>query len=325
MADTMKRFGKGIVPWFNRKLDPLVQILSRGAEPKQLALSGALGITFGIFPICGVTVFLCGMAIAVLRSSCHAPTVMLANFIATPIELSLIILFLRFGELITGGPHFPLTSDALKKVLTGQASREIVRSIFNALLGWLVAAPFIFGILYILFLPCFKVLVRKFSVAPTSPKLPVHSNAEARVKTEMGLKKEVREMLPIIVFKESFSVNDTQCSVCLGDYQAEEKLQQIPSCGHTFHVECIDNWLSTRATCPLCRQSLVSPSSAKDEAESSTTELVLVVQQIDNNRATSEDNLNDDDAGGSPNRNSSQQRHDDDCCSVDQRILNPWH
>nr|XP_017235970.1 PREDICTED: RING-H2 finger protein ATL7-like [Daucus carota subsp. sativus] len=30
---------------------------------------------------------------------------------------------------------------------------------------------------------------------------------------EMGLKKEVREMLPIIVFKESFSVKDTQCSV----------------------------------------------------------------------------------------------------------------
>lgn len=28
--------------------------------------------------------------------------------------------------------------------------------------------------------------------------------------SELGLKKEVRQMLPIIVFKESFSVNDTQ-------------------------------------------------------------------------------------------------------------------
>lgn len=35
----------------------------------------------------GVTVFLCGIAIAVLGPLCHAPTVMLANFIATPIEL----------------------------------------------------------------------------------------------------------------------------------------------------------------------------------------------------------------------------------------------
>lgn len=35
----------------------------------------------------GVTVFLSGMAIAVLGSNCHAPSVMLANFIATPVEL----------------------------------------------------------------------------------------------------------------------------------------------------------------------------------------------------------------------------------------------
>ncbi|KAL3513313.1 hypothetical protein ACH5RR_026030 [Cinchona calisaya] len=173
----------GLVLWLRKTIiHPLLQILRRGAEPKQLSFSAALGITFGVFPICGVTVFLCGMAIALLRSLCHAPTVMLANFVATPIELSLIIFFLRFGEFITGGPHFPLTSDALKKLLTGQASREILRSIFNALLGWLVAAPFILAVLYILFLPCFVILVRKFGAAPTSPKLPLHSSTEARIK-----------------------------------------------------------------------------------------------------------------------------------------------
>lgn len=40
--------------------------------------------------------------------------------------------FLRFGEFITGGPHFPLTSDALKKVFAGQASWEVLQSIFHA-------------------------------------------------------------------------------------------------------------------------------------------------------------------------------------------------
>ncbi|XP_047323729.1 RING-H2 finger protein ATL58-like [Impatiens glandulifera] len=76
-------------------------------------------------------------------------------------------------------------------------------------------------------------------------------------RIELGLKKEVREMLPIIIYKESFSVKDTQCSVCLGDYQSEDRLQQIPACGHTFHMECIDLWLATRTTCPLCRLSLI--------------------------------------------------------------------
>lgn len=39
------------------------------------------------FSLTGVTVFLCGAAIVLLGSLCHAPTVMLANFMATPIEL----------------------------------------------------------------------------------------------------------------------------------------------------------------------------------------------------------------------------------------------
>ncbi|XP_027348459.1 uncharacterized protein LOC113860029 [Abrus precatorius] len=154
----------GITNWFQEKVtDPLLSVVRRGADPKQLAFSAALGITFGVFPICGVTVLLCGMAIALLGSLCHAPTVMLGNFIATPIELSLVVPFLRLGEAIFGGSHFPLTSDALKKVLTGQASREVILSVVHALIGWLVASPFILGVLYVMLLPCFKILIRKFS------------------------------------------------------------------------------------------------------------------------------------------------------------------
>lgn len=36
----------------------------------------------------GVPVLLCGVAFALLGSACHAPTVMLANIIATPAELA---------------------------------------------------------------------------------------------------------------------------------------------------------------------------------------------------------------------------------------------
>ena len=40
--------------------------------------------------------------------------------------------FLRLGEAICGGPHFPLTPDALKKVVTGQASREVLLAVSHA-------------------------------------------------------------------------------------------------------------------------------------------------------------------------------------------------
>ncbi|XP_050251508.1 RING-H2 finger protein ATL7-like isoform X2 [Quercus robur] len=78
-------------------------------------------------------------------------------------------------------------------------------------------------------------------------------------------RKELREMLPIIVYKESFSIRDSQCSVCLVEYQAEDRLQHIPACGHTFHMDCIDYWLATHTTCPLCRLSLVPASKSSTE------------------------------------------------------------
>ncbi|XP_058097559.1 RING-H2 finger protein ATL58-like [Magnolia sinica] len=83
-----------------------------------------------------------------------------------------------------------------------------------------------------------------------------------------GLKKELREMLPIVVFKESFLIRETQCSVCLGDYKANDKLQQIPACGHTFHMDCIDLWLANNTTCPLCRLSLLPATKAASDPPS---------------------------------------------------------
>lgn len=98
---------------------------------------------------------------------------------------------------------------------------------------------------------------------------------------ELGLKKEVREVLPIIVFKESFSVKDTQCSVCLGDYQAEDKLQQIPVCGHTFHMDCIDIWLATHTSCPLCRLSLLASRASDQPTDNQDNETDLSPESPD--------------------------------------------
>lgn len=44
----------------------------------------------------------------------------------------MVIPFLRLGEAICGGPHFPLTPNALKKVVTGQASREVLLAVAHA-------------------------------------------------------------------------------------------------------------------------------------------------------------------------------------------------
>ncbi|RLM92122.1 RING-H2 finger protein ATL44-like [Panicum miliaceum] len=45
----------------------------------------------------------------------------------------------------------------------------------------------------------------------------------------------------------------TECAVCLSELADGEKVRALPSCRHVFHVECVDAWLRSRTTCPVCR------------------------------------------------------------------------
>ncbi|CAN6177925.1 unnamed protein product [Urochloa humidicola] len=46
----------------------------------------------------------------------------------------------------------------------------------------------------------------------------------------------------------------TECAVCLGAIQVGAMVKLLPACGHVYHRDCIDLWLSSRSTCPLCRR-----------------------------------------------------------------------
>ncbi|KAK7360585.1 hypothetical protein VNO77_02592 [Canavalia gladiata] len=46
---------------------------------------------------------------------------------------------------------------------------------------------------------------------------------------------------------------DGTCAVCLGDFEEGEELRTLPKCKHSFHVPCIDKWLYSHSTCPICR------------------------------------------------------------------------
>ncbi|XP_073385199.1 uncharacterized protein [Physcomitrium patens] len=52
-------------------------------------------------------------------------------------------------------------------------------------------------------------------------------------------------------------VDGTECSVCLGEFKVGEVLRILPKCNHPFHIPCIDTWLVTSSTCPLCRVNIV--------------------------------------------------------------------
>ncbi|KAL6975901.1 RING-type E3 ubiquitin transferase [Sarracenia purpurea var. burkii] len=76
-----------------------------------------------------------------------------------------------------------------------------------------------------------------------------------------GLDPSVIAALPIFVFKHAGRNDETEtsgsggveCAVCLSFLEEEEMARLLPNCNHTFHAECIDKWLSSQPTCPICR------------------------------------------------------------------------
>ena len=47
-----------------------------------------------------------------------------------------------------------------------------------------------------------------------------------------------------------------ECAVCLTEFTDNDTLRLIPHCNHVFHPPCIDTWLSSHVTCPVCRANL---------------------------------------------------------------------
>lgn len=62
------------------------------------------------------------------------------------------------------------------------------------------------------------------------------------------------------------------CAVCLEDVRAGEMVRRLPACGHLFHVCCVDTWLRSHRTCPICRCKLPPRSVATKAPDVVTTQ-----------------------------------------------------
>ena len=57
--------------------------------------------------------------------------------------------------------------------------------------------------------------------------------------------------------EEAAEEEDTQCTICLGEYEEGELVTAFPCGGkHRFHKDCLLPWLANKNTCPLCRHPL---------------------------------------------------------------------
>ncbi|KAL1535495.1 RING-H2 finger protein ATL66-like [Salvia divinorum] len=63
--------------------------------------------------------------------------------------------------------------------------------------------------------------------------------------------------LPIVLHNQTESIaSDGECCICLGIFGDGDKVKLLPRCQHCFHSECVDMWLVTHSSCPLCRAAI---------------------------------------------------------------------
>lgn len=62
--------------------------------------------------------------------------------------------------------------------------------------------------------------------------------------------------IPVVVYRSQMNTSATDCPICLGEFREGENMRILPKCKHLFHVKCIDKWLLSHSSCPICRQLL---------------------------------------------------------------------
>ena len=152
---------------------PLLAFLKQGTTPEKLALCVALGMVIGIIPALGVTTVLCALVALVLRL--NQPAIQLVNYLMYPLQLSLVIPFLKAGEYMNTGRSGSLLSASMLLNNARENPLGTISTLWNAtlyaLLLWFVLAPFLAVPAYLIALQVFR-RWRK-ALHPADDNLPV--------------------------------------------------------------------------------------------------------------------------------------------------------
>ena len=126
----------------------IIDWLRQGISPRRLALTLALGFAVGCIPVVGIPTLLCACLALTLRL--NLPAIQMANYVAMPVQLALIVPFVRLGRWLVptqGGPapmSLAFDTRALMHLPTLGFATHIATSIGGlagkALLAWLLVA-----------------------------------------------------------------------------------------------------------------------------------------------------------------------------------------
>ena len=131
-------------------LDPITDQLTHGLSPDAVALTLALGLCLAVVPVVGVTTILCFLAALAFRL--NQPLMMGVNYLSGPLQLVLLVPFLKLGRLLFGGAErTPRLSEMASLVVHSplRAIETFWGATLHGVVAWLLVCPFLFAALYL--------------------------------------------------------------------------------------------------------------------------------------------------------------------------------
>ena len=144
--------------FFRRRIArPILELLRQGVTPEKMALSIALGVALGVFPVLGTTTALCALAALMLRL--NLPAIQIVNYFVYPLQIALLIPFFRMGEKLFSAPHLPLSIAqilAMAQASFWGATRFLWTTIWHSIVAWSLIAPVFLAVAYVILVPLLR-------------------------------------------------------------------------------------------------------------------------------------------------------------------------
>ena len=153
--------------WLRRRVrDPLVAELRQGATPEAVSAAVVVSFAIAILPVIGVTTLLCLLAGRIFRL--NQVVMQIVNHSSYPLQILLIVPFVRLGETLTNSRHIQLTP----KAIIDEFNRSIPDfmekfwvAYLHGILGWLITVPLACWLLHFFLRATFRKVLPK----PSAP------------------------------------------------------------------------------------------------------------------------------------------------------------
>jgi len=160
--------------WRRRIGDPVISLLTQGITADKVSYTLALGTGLSLFPFLGFTSLLNLVAGLALRL--NQPLLQTINQLLGPIQLLMIVVYIRVGEWIWGAERLPFSIELLIQVFRDASFTEFLSRFgmagVHAFTAWLVTLPVLVFSLNRLLRPIIRRVARQLPSAPPPPPSP---------------------------------------------------------------------------------------------------------------------------------------------------------